>query len=336
MKKIIFSIVCCLLATVQYVHADEYGKIFLQHAGNITSMFSGEDMDKAISAAAEGDTLFLSKGMFNSNFTINKSIALIGSGSDRNNNSSNLTYFSWNGGSTIQADKDKEISSVIIEGIYFPYDLSIRGNVNKVSFKKCYFSNGFYFDNGSNYQYNIIDIDRCRIENFGINGNILELTAKNCKIVNLSGQGGITMASCKFINCNVKQINSNTKAMLVNSIINQVGNGISDYLGENTILVNTLFHILNGYDPMEKTSQQDSWSTTETLINNNSGDIDCTMTAEQLKAAGYLGVDGTVIGIEGGINPYSLTIHAPSINSKNAVVDLNNKKVTINVNATAN
>lgn len=335
MKKIIFSIVCCLLATMQYAHADEYGKIFLQHAGYVTSMFSGEDIDKAITAAAEGDTLFLSKGTFNSNFTINKSITLIGSGGDRNNNSSNSTYFNWNGRSEIKADDDKEIAFVCIEGINFSEEFSVRGKVNKTYIKKCYFQNGLNFDSGNNYQYNTITIDRCRIYNLRTNGNIQELTAKNCKIYQLSGQGGITMASCKIINCNVSQIYANTKAMLVNSIINQVGDGISEYLGENAILVNTLFHVLNGYDPMKETSQQDCWSSTEAAIS-NSGDIDCAMTAEQLKTAGYLGVDGTVIGIEGGVNPYSLTIHAPSINSKSAIVDLDNKKVTINVNVTAN
>lgn len=123
--------------------------------------------------------------------------------------------------------------------------------------------------------------------------------------------------------------------MFVNSIINEVGNGTDDYLGNNSILVNTLYHKMNGYDPMEKTSQQDCWSTTETLISNN-GDKDCTMTVEQRQAAGYLGVDGTVVGIEGGVNPFSLTINAPVIKSSSANVDLNNKKVTINVNVTAN
>ena len=60
------------------------------------------------------------------------------------------------------------------------------------------------------------------------------------------------------------------------------------------------------------------------------------MTVEQRQAAGYLGVDGTVVGIEGGVNPFSLTINAPVIKSSSANVDLNNKKVTINVNVTAN
>ena len=87
---------------------------------------------------------------------------------------------------------------------------------------------------------------------------------------------------------------------------------------------------------MEKTSLQDCWATTETVISSNNGDMDCPMTVEQRQTAGYLGVDGMVVGIEGGVNPYSLTLHAPSINTSSANVDLNNKKVTINVNVTAN
>lgn len=337
MKKIIFSIVCCLLATIQYAYAQDYGKIFLQHAGKITSTFSGNDMDKAIAAAAEGDTLFLSKGQFNSGFTINKSISLIGSGVDSNNvQSNNSTWFGWDGSSNVQADNDKNIASVYIEGLYFCDNLYIQGKVDNLTVKKCYFSNGLYLSSNNNCEYKKVTVDRCRVSYLSMYGSIQELTAKNCKIGNVYGQGGTTLASCKLINCNIRQVEQNAKAMFVNSVINQVGDGTSQYLGENAILVNTLFHVLNGYDPMEKTSQQDCWSTTETVISNNSGDIDCSMTAEQLKTAGYLGVDGTVVGIEGGVNPYSLTIHAPSINSKSTTVDLNKKKVTINVNVTAN
>ena len=39
MKKILFMIACCLMATAQNVFADDYGKIFLQHNGNITGVF---------------------------------------------------------------------------------------------------------------------------------------------------------------------------------------------------------------------------------------------------------------------------------------------------------
>lgn len=338
MKKIIFSIVCCLLATVQYAYAQQdYGKVFLLHAGKITSTFAGNDVDKAIAAAAEGDTLFLSKGRFNSNFTINKSLSLIGSGVDSNNiQSSNSTWLGWNGETNIQSENNKTIASVYVEGISFSYSFGVRGKVDNLTIKKCYFNNGLYFNSNSNYEYKTVVVDRCRVSSLSMSGSIQELTAKNCKISSCGGQGGTTLTSCKLINCNIRQVDQNTKAMFVNSVINEVGDGTSQYLGENAILVNTLFHVLNGYDPMEKTSQQDCWSTTETVISNNSGDMDCTMTAEQLKSAGYLGVDGTVVGIEGGVNPYTLTIHAPSINSKSANVDLTNKKVTINVNVTAN
>lgn len=339
MKKILFMIACCLMATAQTIFAqDNYsGKVFLQHKGNITAMYGGGEIDKAIEAAVDGDTLFLSKGRFNSNFTINKSISLIGSGAEAGGNDQKSTYIDWNGDTRINAEDGKTISSVTIEGIYSGPGLHTEGKIENLKIKKCYFENSININNSSNNGYTSkVIVDRCRLSNISINGNIEDATVKNCKINNAYGQGGQTNSSCKYINCNIRLVDVNTKAMFVNSIINEVGNGTDEYLGNNAILVNTLYHSMNGYDPMEKTSQQDCWSTTETVISNNNGDKECTMTVEQRQAAGYLGVDGTVVGIEGGVNPYSLTLHAPSINSSSANVDLNNKKVTINVNVTAN
>ena len=90
MKKILFMIACCLMATAQNVFADDYGKVFLQHNGNITGVFDGSDINKSIEAAVDGDTLFLSLGSFNGNFTINKSICLIGSGAEAGSDSQRL------------------------------------------------------------------------------------------------------------------------------------------------------------------------------------------------------------------------------------------------------
>ena len=336
MKKIIFMIACCLIATAQSVLAQNNytGKVFLQHDGNITATFNGDEVDKAIEAAVDGDILYLSKGLFKNNFTINKSISLIGSGAEAGQDSQKSTYIEWNGSAPeIGAEGDQVLSSVTVEGLFSGCGLYVQGKINNLNVKKCYFYNTLSI--GGSYTKKVV-VDRCRIENISTDGSIEVATIKNSKINYAYGQGGQTNSSCKFINCNIRRVNTNTKAMFVNSIINEVGNGTSEYLGDNAILVNTLYHNMNGYDPMEKTSQQDCWSTTETLISNNNSDMDCTMTADQLKSAGYLGVDGTVVGIEGGVNPYSLTIHAPVINSKSANVDLNNKKVTINVNVTAN
>ena len=55
MKKILFMIACCLMATAQTIFAqDNYsGKVFLQHKGNITAMYGGNEIDKAIEAAVD-------------------------------------------------------------------------------------------------------------------------------------------------------------------------------------------------------------------------------------------------------------------------------------------
>ena len=333
MKKILFMIACCLMATAQNVFADDYGKIFLQHNGNITSVFDGSDISKSIEAAVDGDTLFLSLGRFSSDFTINKSICLIGSGAEAGNDSQRSTYIDWDSNPRIDAGDGKILSSVTIEGIFSGPGFYVQGKIENLVFKKCCFYNTLGISNNSNGGYTKkAIIDRCRLDHISTDGNIQDATIKNCKIRNAYGQGGQNISSCKFINCNIRQVNSNTKAMFVNSIINQVNDGTDSYLSSQSLLVNTLYHNMIGYDPMQNCSQQDCWSSTETLIPNTD---DCSLTADQLKEAGYLGTDGTIIGCEGGVNPYSLVRHAPVITQKGVKVDLNNKKVIINVNVTA-
>ena len=330
MKKIILIIICCLFSAATTVLAQGSGKIFLQHNGTITKIYDNDGMSKAIEAAAEGDTLYLSSGNFNGGFTINKSIAIIGTSAS----GSNSSKFTWDGGDVIiQTENEKTISSIYIEGVSFSRSLEFHSNVKTFTAKKCYFINGFYFGyNSCNTEKAIID--RCRINSLSLGGQIKDLTCKNSKIGNTNGTGGITISSCKIINCNIRSIDTYTKAMFINSIVNTVGNGTDSYLSSQSMLVNTLYHNMNGYDPMQECSQQDCWSSTETLINDDDN-YNCTLTADQLKKAGYLGTDGTVVGCEGGVNPYTLERHVPVITQKGTKVDLDSKKVIINVNVTA-
>lgn len=335
MKKILFMIACCLMATAQNVFADDYGKVFLQHNGNITGVFDGSDINKSIEAAVDGDTLFLSLGRFSSNFTINKSICLIGSGAEAGNDSQRSTYIENSYSCRIDAGEDKALSFVTIEGIYFGPSIYAQRKIENLVFKKCYFNGTLGISNNGYGGYTKkLTIDRCRLDDISTDGNIQDATIKNCKIWRVYGQGGQSISACKFVNCNIFRVDSNTKAMFVNSIINQVENGTDSYLSSQSMLVNTLYHNMNGYDPMQNCSQQDCWSSTETLIPND-GNLNCSLPADQLKEAGYLGTDGTIIGCEGGVNPYSLVRHAPAITQKGTKVDLENKKVIINVNVTA-
>ena len=339
MKKAILMIAVCLMAFATTTQAaTEYtGKVFLQHNGNITQTFNGDEISNAIEAAVDGDTLFLSKGIFKSGFTINKSISLIGSGAEKGYIETQSSCLDWNGNPIIEGDDNQTKISVAIEGVVTGSNFNMQKNIGNLTFRKCYIENYLEFNSSANIK--TATIDRCLIRGgFTLFGTIENLLVKNCKIyyINSSSQNNSLSSSCQFINCNIRNVSTNTKAIFVNSIINEVGNGTSDFLGTNAALVNTLYHKMNGYDPMEQTTQQDCWSTTETLINDDQNKLDCTITADQLKIAGYLGLDDTVVGVEGGVNPYSLTIHAPSINSKSTNIDLTNKKVTINVNVTAN
>lgn len=148
-------IACCLMATAQTIFAqDNYsGKVFLQHKGNITAMYGGDEIDKAIEAAVDGDTLFLSKGRFKGNFTINKSISIIGSGAEAGNNDQKSTYIEWNGNPRINAGEGKTIPSVTIEGIFCGPGFYVEGKIENLKLKKCYFSNTLGISNSSNNGY---------------------------------------------------------------------------------------------------------------------------------------------------------------------------------------
>ena len=146
MKKIIFMIACCLIPTAQCVLAQsEYtGKVFLQHNGNITGTFGGDQIDKAIEAAVDGDTLFLSKGYFKNNFSINKSISLIGSGAEAGQDSQKSTYIEWEGSAPeIGAEGDQVLSSVTVEGLFSGWGLHVQGKIDNLNIKKCYFPNSY-------------------------------------------------------------------------------------------------------------------------------------------------------------------------------------------------
>ena len=59
--------------------------------------------------------------------------------------------------------------------------------------------------------------------------------------------------------------------------------------------------------------------------------MNCSYSDEELKTKGYIGTDGTVIGITGGYAPYTLELFAPHIAEHKIEVDDVNKtlKVTL-------
>ena len=326
---------CLFLSSSRALAAD--GQIFLRHNGQMVQTFQSSELPNAISAAEEGDTIFLTKGSFSygNSFSISKSIHIIGAGVDEKNYWGENSCVIQGDDITITNQDNGKIHDISFEGVYLTQDLRLRADIENITFKKCKNGNSIYFNSEKNVEN--ATFDRCMLNYIQTNNQpgIDNLVAKNCKIEELYGGTGLkTSTTLKFINCNISKVGADFNGIFINSIINSIANGSTSYHSATGMLVNTLYHGRSGYDPMENVPQQDCWLATETLIPADN-DLNCSLTTDQLIYAGRVGLDGTPVGIEGGANPYSLTIHAPSINIKSSKIDGSTKTVTINVSATA-
>jgi len=336
MKKILSLIMLCLLLSNNRAIAAD-GQIFLRHNGQMVQTFQSNELPNAVNAAEEGDTIFLTKGRFNheSSFSITKSIHIIGAGVDEKNYWGENSCVIQGNDITITNQDNGKIHDISFEGVYLSQALYLRADIENVSFKKCKNGNDIYFDSKKNVEY--VTFDRCMLNRILTDNQpgIGNLVAKNCKIEELYGGTSLKEStSLKFINCNISKVGADFNGIFINSIINSIANGSTSYHSATGMLVNTLYHGRSGYDPMENVPQQDCWLATETLIPTDN-DLNCSRSSAELIGAGRVGLDGTSVGIEGGVNPYTLTIHAPTINIKSSKVNGDIKTVTINVSATA-
>ena len=53
--------------------------------------------------------------------------------------------------------------------------------------------------------------------------------------------------------------------------------------------------------------------------------------ASYLQSQGYLGTDGTIVGIYGGETPYTLEPTVPKVTDSNLQLDMENKKLNVNL-----
>ena len=58
-------------------------------------------------------------------------------------------------------------------------------------------------------------------------------------------------------------------------------------------------------------------------------DCSSSLTDEQLKTNGYLGADGTIVGINGGDTPFTLESSVPTVTSSELNLDLENRKLNV-------
>ncbi len=310
----------------------------LNHNDSITVFYGMNALQQAHASAVNGDIITLSPGIFNS-VDITKAVTIRGAGAwaDTNGNSNTIIYNET--ALTIPNDATHHLT---MEGLYFMNNV-VYITVYNPQFYKCHL-------HGLNYGSNVTtmqnaNITNCIVENFSncyINSQWVAQGSQfyNSVILNISDVGGNSLNThgpASFINCVLSQNPQLMASRLFQNCIlywswqysgSPSGSGSNAF---NCMYINTgysanLFSDIAGHVLWNKSSMS-------SVFKNFNGGVGSTTTFELQDSivSNYLGMDGTQIGIYGGLHPFSPKVTSPVIKSIN-VAQRNNSEGKLEVN----
>lgn len=355
MKRLSIFITLLALTFIQMSAQDTSvkGTISLLHQGKTTD-FAYNKMADVMDAAVDGDTVFLSTGYFEGDFVIDKKLAFIGEGVDRNN--SIFTYYS--GKIIIKLPENTKLTARLFEGIYLGNStLNFQTAIEDVVFKKCY----MYGNINIEADIESILFDRCNIismENY-CNSYTKKMIVRNCQITGLHIWSNYSNDENHwiFINCTIDPSNYGYtdddgnyhnwcpiyRGTFVNCIIDNdddydssKNSGFWFYDPQNTVTKSTasftnclFFKPMEGREIFNGATVENDMYFDALELNDNFENHIRNFTKEKLLKNNFLGNDGTVVGCYGGKNPYSLKISQPTISSSKVHFDKDNKQIQI-------
>ena len=313
MKKVLlFAAFIAISSTSAF--GESLAAIMLQHNGSVT-MFESDKMSAAISAAVKGDTIYLSEGAFVGDFTISKEVCIIGAGQG--------TLIQGN--VTVSIDNTPTLSAHLLDAVNMAnYTLTVNKAVKNLKLRKCNF-------NSISVSANITDlsIDRCRLYNFYPyyvkSGNVL-----NSYIYDLYGDSGSTN-TINYINCNINRKNSYVAATFINCLIQSY-----DGSANNCVFINTRYSTYMSIGTTSSTQNCYTGGTFSEYTDEATKVKYNTIPSDWLEDNGYLGTDGSIIGMFGGTSPFSLVPNVPTVTESKISVDTANKKLNVTLKVSAN
>lgn len=302
----------------------------LSHNGQLTLFDNNNCFEDALAKAENGDTIFLSAGDFisnNSEVTIEKRVAIIGCGYDSRILPKLVIHMEYNPNSYMEAPM---FDGVSIQSLYFADINSSKNNLEDVKIQNCRIKK---LENV--YAGKEILIDRCFIEHANFFG------ASDCATIVQNSKIGLTGQHIGFISvihCNIGKV-SGCPLNVITSIIadsdkKNSNGGLDLNYGSHATLCNSLFPKGTNFSSISKldTIYEEEANDEKPLLDEN---LECTI---NLKEKGYLGTDGTVIGIYGGVTPYTVNPSVPTVDAANSSVeyDKENNKLNVKITVTPN
>lgn len=300
MKKNFFLTICLAVLSISQAMA-QAAKVALQHDGFVT-LYNTDELQKALDASVDGDTIYLNEGTFTGNVTIAKKVSLIGAG--QNTIISGSITITYNG----------TLIARILDGLNINNSLILSGKTNGLCVRKCSFHSlvfGSFTENAL--------FDRCfqnytgSTGRFNLNNNIKNLRVVNSKIADLYGKVD-NVANAVFVNCNVHADSyvNDAKATFINCIIR---NWNSSFYEDSYFTNCYMYTSINSVNEKNCEYGTFNWGTDFEF----NGNIEIT------------GTDGTQVGIYGGTTPYTLVPSVPTVTSYNLNVNTTTKRLNVNI-----
>ena len=313
MKKIFLSFVAVLMVSMT-ANAITINKALLQHNGEVT-LFDGNNIQDAVNAAADGDTIYLTLGTFKP-FTINKKITIRGTGETS----------IIDGNVTIDIPNQQTLTSPVLEALAVSGTVNVSSAVNDMILRKCKIANMTF---GANMDGAVID--RCYITNtLTLSSYINGMTVVNTKLNRVGANSGASN-NTTFVNCNICLLSCEYFAgTIINSILYSYNSSSSRTIN-STVLLNTYINndLSIRLNIGSSSVMQNCYRGTDVGITSY---CECSRDTNYLQTNNYLGTDGTVVGIYGGDTPFTLEPSVPKVTSSD--LDLDNENKVLNVTLT--
>lgn len=302
----------CLIMMSMTASALTINKAMLDHNGQVT-LFDGDKLQDAVNAAVDGDVIYLTLGTFKP-FNVTKKITIRGTGATS----------VIDGDVNISIPGSAKLTSPVLEALAVSGTVNIGAQVDDMIIRKCKIAN---FTIGA--QVDGAVLDRCYItQALALSSYIKGMTVVNSIVYGLFANSGAT-SNTTFVNSDLYLSSCNNfSGTIINSIVRHTGS--SSKTLNSTVLLNTLIityqynggnSYYSGYQLSIGTSSVRQGCYTITYISDSS--------TSSLQSNGYLGTDGTVVGIYGGDTPYTLEPSVPKVTSSDLKLDMEQKKLNV-------
>ena len=148
MKKFILLISALFYTVVAYAQGTDQVSAILQHGDTETIFIGNTGLEKAYSAAVDGDVIILSQGIFNTINNISKVLTIYGAGFE-DNAETNTATTTINGTFKLGDGSDTEFDGIHIEGVKINGPLGLNSQLKNLTIQRCSIVNNIEFNHNT-------------------------------------------------------------------------------------------------------------------------------------------------------------------------------------------